>query len=73
MKSPQERYYSDPQFHALVDLMLHYVIEAQFTPTELREAAMLAAIRYSQMYPAPQRLIMAESEVEKWLIGKEAP
>lgn len=44
--TPQERYERDPQFHALVNVMRQYIIQAQFTPTEIREAAMLAAIQH---------------------------
>jgi hypothetical protein len=44
----QERYDRDPQFRTVVD-MLHVLIRgAQMTPTEVREAAVLATIHYEQ-------------------------
>lgn len=43
---PEERYERDPIFRSLVDTMTHFIITAQYTPTELREAALLASIRY---------------------------
>jgi hypothetical protein len=46
MLTPQERYHRDPQFHHLVDTLFQQIIVSNFTPTELREAVMLAAIKY---------------------------
>jgi hypothetical protein len=43
---PEERYHRDPTFAALVDVMEAAIHRAEYTPTELREAAMLAAVRY---------------------------
>jgi hypothetical protein len=46
---PRDRYQHDPVFRQLVDLFQHYLEEnacRQFTPTELREAVMLAATMY---------------------------
>lgn len=48
MMSPDERYFRDPLFKHLVDFMTNAIRQAQFTPTEIREAAMLAAIKYEQ-------------------------
>lgn len=41
--TPEERYQRDPIFHALVECLLAELIRADFTPTELREAVILAA------------------------------
>lgn len=46
MMSKEERYLNDPMFHALVDMMLKAIVCGDFTPTEIREAAMLAQIKY---------------------------
>lgn len=54
--APEIRYLKDPYFKQLVDMMESYLHLAQFTPTELREAAMLAAIKYDM--ESPSRLIM---------------
>lgn len=58
MKTPEERYMCDASFRQLVDTMEAMVRHARFTPSEMREAAMLASIHYelthaSVMY-APQ-------------------
>ena len=41
---PMERYSSDPAFKMLVDILLSQLSGSDFTPTELREAAMVAAV-----------------------------
>jgi hypothetical protein len=43
---PQERYDRDPQFHLLVDSLEALLHRADTTPTELREAVMLAAAHH---------------------------
>ncbi|MFQ5922987.1 MAG: hypothetical protein ACE5M4_09095 [Anaerolineales bacterium] len=40
---PEERYRRDPVFFALVNTLRSQLQQYQFTPTELREAVMLAA------------------------------
>lgn len=44
--SPEHRYQTDPVFRCLVDMLEASIHRAQFTPSELRDAAMLASIRY---------------------------
>lgn len=41
--TPEERYLRDPVFHALVHTLRAALHGGTFTPTELREAAILAA------------------------------
>lgn len=43
---PETRYSHDPAFKQLVDIMHHFIQKAEFTPTEMREAALLACIHY---------------------------
>lgn len=38
------RYYNDPVFHRVVDVLRSVISGAQLTPSEVREAAMLACI-----------------------------
>ncbi len=46
----QDRFQHDPQFKALVDSLTHWLMSnPSCTPTELREAAMLAAHRVDMM------------------------
>jgi hypothetical protein len=42
----EDRYFHDPTFHALVDSMVDAIINLRLTPSELRDAAMYAAIRF---------------------------
>jgi hypothetical protein len=42
----EERYQNDPAFRALVEVLYNQIANAQFTPSELREAVILAATRY---------------------------
>lgn len=48
-----ERYKNDAQFKRLVDSLFFLIKQADFTPTEIRGAAMLAQIRYEQINPRP--------------------
>jgi hypothetical protein len=54
--TPEERYHRDPQFKMLVDTLELHIHRAQFTPTELREAAILAAIKYECRTVRPLRI-----------------
>jgi len=51
--SPVERYHHDAAFRQLVDTLYLTIDAAQFTPTEIREAAMLAQIRYEEIRIRP--------------------
>ena len=46
-----ERYHEDPAFHSLVDTLTSILLEGRYTPTEVREAAMLAQLKYESMTP----------------------
>lgn len=43
MRSVVERYQTDPEFRALVDVLASQIYAARYTPTEIREAAILAS------------------------------
>jgi hypothetical protein len=46
-----DRYNEDPMFSRIVDIMVGILMDGQFTPTEMREAAMLAQIKHEDMRP----------------------
>ena len=64
MKSPRERYNNDAGFHQLVEVMYLHIVQAQYTPSEMREAAVLASILYAENY-TPSFLM--PKEVTDWL------
>jgi len=49
----RRRYLSDPVFRNLVDMMVHTIRELQFSPGEIREAAIFADIKFQQLRPSP--------------------
>lgn len=51
--SPADRYHHDPHFRQLVDMLYVAVEQAQFTPTEIREAVMLAQIKFEELHIRP--------------------
>ena len=48
MKSPQQKYLNDPNYHMLCDILENNIRQAQFTPSEVRECAVLACIHYEE-------------------------
>jgi hypothetical protein len=48
MKTPRDRYRSDANFKGLVDTMTAYIHQCYFTPSEMRDAAVLASIIYEE-------------------------
>ena len=56
MKSPREKYLNDPEYHNLVRMLENFVETARFTPSELREAAVLACINYEMRHVREQTI-----------------
>lgn len=46
MKTPHDKYQGDPAYRNLVDMIEGFITAAEFTPSELREAVVLAHINY---------------------------
>ena len=77
MKTPAGRYQTDVEFKALVDLLESFIHKAKYTPSELREAVILAAIMYEQTRPLEVRIETGgghepiPASVRAWLWGEE--
>ena len=61
MMTPQERYMQDPVFHALVQTLRSELAKGAWTPTELREAVMLAATAHEAETVRPMILTRGEA------------
>lgn len=64
MKTPQEKYAQDNHYKMLVDHMVKMIMDCQFTPSELREAAIFASILYEQ-HNIRQHQYHVPSDVDK--------
>lgn len=57
-----EKYHSDNAFRQLVDLMESFIHKNQYTPSEMREAAVMASINYEHKRVSPMMFITPELE-----------
>lgn len=62
MKTPNEKYENDQSYRRLVDTLEALVVQAEFTPSEIREACMLACIRHERYRRIRLGVISAEAE-----------
>lgn len=67
MQTPRQRYQNDVHFHTLVNTMFDQIVHCQFTPSELREAAILASIMYEERHTN----INTPQAVVDWLNGNK--
>jgi hypothetical protein len=58
MKTPEEKYRNDPEYHSLVQLLESFIERAAFTPSELREASILACINYEMRHIREHRFLI---------------
>ena len=63
--SPRARYRRDSDFHSLVDMMRAMIHRAQFSPSELREAALLASCMYEETRVHVYESLNGELSVER--------
>jgi len=56
LKTPRDKYMNDPQYHSLVDQLEYMIEHAHFTPSELREACVLASINYEMRHTREMRI-----------------
>ena len=71
MISPKEKYETDPNYCQLVDLIETFLHNAEFTPSEVREAAVMACIHYEMRYGlkhyvAPLKVNKAFETLKEW-------
>ncbi len=71
MKTPKEKYKNDPAYKNCVDMMEHMMHTAQFTPSEMREMAVLASIHHEMRYgvrhyTVPSNVSRAFDTLLKW-------
>lgn len=59
------RYKEDPVFANLVDILYNAICEYDYTPTELREAAHMAAIKYETLHIKP--IIILRADLNKFI------
>jgi len=74
MSTPRIKYMSDPQYSALVNTMLNYIEAAHYTPSEVREAAVLACILYEERrvssFVIPKHIDEALEKIHKYVDEK---
>ncbi len=61
MKTPNEKYENDNNYRQLVDTLTALIQQAEFTPSEIREACMLACIRHEHYRRVRPVVISAEA------------
>lgn len=64
MKTPREKYLNDHMYMSLVNMLTSYIHQAQFTPSELREAAILACIRYEEQKVMDFKVLVPDKNIE---------
>ena len=71
MKTPKEKYANDPNYRLLVDMLEALIVQAEFTPSEIREACMLACIRHEQYRRMRPVVISAEAAAAMEILESE--
>ncbi len=77
MMSAHERYKTDAQFRFLVDAILGALHQAEYTPSEVREAAILACIKYEMTHLKAMRMTLDHEAgrhlqaLESWMLATE--
>lgn len=62
MQSMANKYHCDPEFRRLVDTLESVIHSARYTPSEIREAAVMASINYEMKHVG--RTIYLDKETE---------
>jgi hypothetical protein len=59
--TPEERYRRDPLFRNFVDVIHRMLRDAEMSPSEVREGAMLACIHFEMERP-PRPMFLSQTE-----------
>lgn len=62
----EERCLRDPRYRALVEMIYSQIVSAAYTPTELREAVIIAATKYEMRHCRPM-VFGGDEELSKFL------
>lgn len=62
----RERYYNDAEFHTLVNYMVSFIVNNKYTPSEMRDAALMASIIYEEQNVKINPLVFRD-KVNKFL------
>lgn len=65
MDTMRSRYYNDPEFKTLVDVMESFIHQNKYTPSEMREAAVMASINYEMR--RTDRIVYLDPKTEEAL------
>lgn len=77
MKTPREKYINDSLYRNLVDLMVNQMHQCNYTPSEMREAAVSACIIYEEhrirpmVIPIPKDVESALDTIHEWTTSGE--
>ena len=71
MKNPKEKYANDNNYRRLVDMLEALIVQAEFTPSEIREACMLACILNEQYRRVRPVVISAEAAAAMEILETE--
>lgn len=66
MITPEERYLNDPQYKQMVDVLEGMIHQCHFTPSEIREIAMLACIKHEMRVASRSFTISAAEKGEEY-------
>lgn len=67
LTSPKEKYINDPEYHHLVQTLEALIEQARFTPSELREACVLASINYEMRHIRDMQIDPRADEALRYL------
>jgi hypothetical protein len=62
--SPRDKYQNDPEYRQLVDLLESFIDRAHYSPSEMREAVVLACINYEMRNVSRMRMELRPEQAE---------